>query len=224
LKDQCLLYAKEPLQSEPGTEYLYSNAGINTLGRVIEVVGGMPFEEFLSTRLLAPLGMKDTTFWPTDDQLKRLVTPYKAGPGNKGLQPATLGLTQPLDDRKRQAFPAGGLFSTAQDLSKFCRMMLAGGLFEGKQYLSTEAVRQMTSNQTGDLKVAGGDLCRGLGFLVNKKTGGYGHGGAYATYMWIEPSRHIATVYLVQQAGAFPGDGGKARPAFQRLAEQTFGK
>jgi len=56
------------------------------------------------------------------------------------------------------------------------------------------------------------------------ETGGYGHGGAYATYMWIEPSRHIATVYLVQQAGVFPGDGGKARPTFQRLAEQTFGK
>jgi CubicO group peptidase (beta-lactamase class C family) len=224
LRDQCLLYAREPLQSEPGTEYKYSNAGINTVGRVVEVVAGMPFEEFLAQRLLRPLGMKDTTFWPTGAQLKRLVTPYKAGPDSKGLAAATLGLTQPLDDPKRQAFPAGGLFSTATDLAQFCRMMLADGVFAGKRYLSAAAVKQMTSNQTGAIKVAGGDLVRGLSWLINNKTGGYGHGGAYATYMWIEPAKHLAMIYLVQQAGPFPGDGGKSRPAFQRLAEQTFGK
>ena len=184
----------------------------------------MPFEDFLSKRLLSPLGMKDTTFWPAGDQLKRLVTPYKSGPGKKGLEPAMLSLTQPLDDRKRQPMPAGGLFSTATDVSKFCQMMLAGGVYDGKRYLSKEAVAMMASNQTGDLKVAGGDFVRGLGWQVNKKTGGYGHGGAYATFMWIEPSKHVVTVYMVQQASNFPGDGGKQRPAFQKLAEQTFGK
>ena len=61
-------YAMTPLQFEPGSKYQYSNAGINTAGRIIEVVSGMPYEEFLDKRLFEPLGMKDTTFWPNEEQ------------------------------------------------------------------------------------------------------------------------------------------------------------
>src|SRR5262245_5741011 len=70
LRDCVLSYTMTPLQSEPGTKYQYSNAGINTAGRIIEVVGGMPYETFLQKRLFDPLGMTDTTFWPTEAQLK----------------------------------------------------------------------------------------------------------------------------------------------------------
>ena len=59
-----LSYALTPLKFEPGTKYDYSNAGINTAGRIIEVVSGMPYEQFMQKRLFDPLGMKDTTFWP----------------------------------------------------------------------------------------------------------------------------------------------------------------
>jgi CubicO group peptidase (beta-lactamase class C family) len=62
LRDAVRSYAMTPLQSEPGTKYQYSNAGINTAGRLIEVVSGMAYEDFLDQRLFRPLGMKDTTF------------------------------------------------------------------------------------------------------------------------------------------------------------------
>ncbi len=67
LREGAASYAKTPLTFEPGTDYAYSNAGINTAGRIIEVVSGMPYEDFLDQKLFRPLGMKDTTFWPGEE-------------------------------------------------------------------------------------------------------------------------------------------------------------
>jgi CubicO group peptidase (beta-lactamase class C family) len=72
LRDAARSYAMTPLQFEPDTRYQYSNAGINTAGRIIEVVSGMPYEDFMDRRLFRPLGMLDTTFWPRVDLLSRL--------------------------------------------------------------------------------------------------------------------------------------------------------
>jgi CubicO group peptidase (beta-lactamase class C family) len=77
LRDAVKSYTLIPLQYEPGTKYVYSNAGINTGGRIIEVVSGMPYEEFMDKRLFRPLGMKDTTFWPNAAQAKRLAKSYR---------------------------------------------------------------------------------------------------------------------------------------------------
>jgi len=68
------------LEFEPGSSILYSNAGTNTVARIIEVVSGRPFDQFLDERLLAPLGMRDTTFWPNDEQVSRLAESYSADP------------------------------------------------------------------------------------------------------------------------------------------------
>ncbi len=98
LKDGVRSYAMTPLQYEPGTKHAYSNAGINTAGRIIEVVSGMPYEVFMEKRLFAPLGMKDTTFWPNEEQLKRLAKSYRANKDN-GLEMLTVGQLQyPLND------------------------------------------------------------------------------------------------------------------------------
>src|ERR1043166_5677609 len=70
LRDAVRSYAMMPLEFEPGSKYQYSNAGINTAGRIIETISRMPFEDFLEQRLFRPLGMKNTTFWPTATQLK----------------------------------------------------------------------------------------------------------------------------------------------------------
>ncbi len=86
LRVGALTYAMAPLQFEPGSKYQYSNAGINTAGRIIEVKSGMPYEEFLETRLLRPLGMHDTTFWPSSEQLSRLAKSYKPGKNRTGLE------------------------------------------------------------------------------------------------------------------------------------------
>ncbi len=211
-------YAMTPLQFEPGSNYRYANAGINTAGRIIEVVSGMPYEKFLDQRLFGPLGMKDTTFWPNAGQLTRLAKSYKPNAAKTGLEKIKITqLKYPLNDRSRQPMPAGGLFSTAQDLSRFCRMMLNGGAFEGKRYLSQTAVKEMTTKQTGPSIPQG----YGLGWSV-KEDGTFGHGGAYATNMTIDPQRGLVLIFLVQHAG-FPGDGNKSLPTFQKAAAERFG-
>jgi CubicO group peptidase (beta-lactamase class C family) len=218
LREAVHSYAMTPLQSEPGTKYQYSNAGINTAGRIIEVVSGMPYEDFLDKRLFGPLGMKDTTFWPSTEQLKRLAKSYRPNKDGTGLEETKVGqLRYPLNDRKRQPMPAGGLFSTARDVARFCQMVLNGGILEGKRYLSEAAVREMTSKQTGP----GIRDSYGLGW----STGGghFGHGGAFATNMDIDTGRGLITVFMVQHAG-FPKDGGNSLGAFRRAAEQQFGK
>ena len=151
LRDAVRSYAMAPLLFEPGTKYKYSNAGINTAGRIIEVVSGMPYEVFLQKRLFDRVSMKDTTFWPNKEQLSRLAKSYKPNADKTGLEETTIGQLQyPLDDRRRGPMPAGGLFSTANDCSNFCRMVLAGGTFGGQRILSESAVQEMTKRQTGE--------------------------------------------------------------------------
>jgi CubicO group peptidase (beta-lactamase class C family) len=235
LREGVITYALSPLQFEPGSKYEYCNAGINTAGRLVEVLSGMSYEDFMKKRLFDPLGMKDTTFWPSEDQLKRLAKSYKPGAGGNGLEETPITqLTYPLTDRKRRAYPAGGLFSTAADVGVFCRMILNGGTLDGERYVSEAAVRQMTSTQTGDLLNKGkGENGYGLGWSTSRKSSGEsgpvipgtcGHGGAYATNMSIDPERQLVTVYMVQHAG-FPGnEGGKIHGAFVKAAVDAFGK
>jgi CubicO group peptidase (beta-lactamase class C family) len=211
-------YAMTPLLFEPGTKHLYANAGINTAGRIIEVVSGIPYETFLDARLFGPLGMADTTFWPSGGQLERLAKSYKPDKANSGLEETTVGqLSYPLDDRTRRPMPAGGLFSTAADLARFCRMILRGGEFGGKRYLSESAMKEMTTRQTGK------DLPQSYGLGWATGGGTFGHGGAYATNMTIDPKRRLITVYLVQHAG-FPGAGKDAHGVFRKAAEERFGR
>lgn len=210
-------YAMTPLNSEPGSRYQYSNAGINTAGRIIEVVSGMPYETFLDERLLKPLGMKDTTFWPNAEQVARLARSYRPDASRTRLEETTITqLHYPLDDRARTPMPAGGLFSTASDLSRFCRMILNGGTLDGKRYVSEAAVREMTMKQTGP-EIPDG---YGLGWSVSGAT--FGHGGAYATGMTIDRESGLITIFLVQHAG-FPGDGGTSQEAFRKAARERFG-
>ena len=217
LRDAVRSHALLPLQWEPGTKYQYSNAGITTAARIIEVVSGMAFEDFLAKRLFEPLGMKDTTFWPSEAQVARIAKSYKPNATKDGLEETTVGqLTYPLTDRThRYPMPAGGLFSTAQDVARFCQMILSGGELDGRRYLSAAAVKQMTTKQTGD------EIKDGYGF--GWSTGGqtFGHGGAFATNMNIDAGRGLITVWMVQHAG-FPGDGGQSNGAFVQAAQAAF--
>lgn len=234
LKDAVRSYVLTPLEYEPGARYVYSNAGINTAGRVIEVVSGTSYEDFMARRLFAPLGMTGTTWRPTGEQLKRVAKTYKPGKGGTGLEAMPIvHLAQPLSDPARQPCPGGGLFSTAPDVAAFGQMVLRGGTAaDGKRLLSEAAVRELTGTQTGALLNSGkGEGGYGLGFSTTRKAksdgpavaGPCGHGGAYATNLWVDPDKNLVLVYLVQHAG-FPGDGGKARGAFEKAATEIYGK
>jgi CubicO group peptidase (beta-lactamase class C family) len=179
LKDWVAKCGATPLVREPGTKYEYNNSGINTGARIIEVVSGMPYVEFMRRRVFEPLGMKDTTFWPTDAQADRLartarrsedkqsleeihldkrVTPAliaRLGRGTKVPAPmlADMGIGQIANYANRFAEPAGGLYSTASDLGAFCQMLLNGGVYHGRRLLSEAAIQTMSSNQTGNVPV-----------------------------------------------------------------------
>lgn len=212
-------YAMTPLVTEPGTHYQYSNAGINTAARIIEVVAGVKYEEFMERRLFAPLGMKDTTFWPNDEQLKRLAKSYRPDEAKTNLVEFPISqLIYPLSDQThRFPMPAGGLFSTAQDTAIFCQMLLNGGQLNGHRYLSEAAVGELTKRQTPpSVKES-----YGLGFAVG--TDWFGHGGAHATNMEIRPAQGLVIVWMVQHGG-FPGEGGKAQGVFKTWAQERFGK
>ncbi|MCL5744622.1 MAG: beta-lactamase family protein [Acidobacteria bacterium] len=225
-------YAMTPLQFAPGSKYQYSNAGINTAGRIVEVVSGMSYAEFLQRRLFEPLGMKDTTFRPAGRQLRRLAKSYKSNMERKDLEKIHIDqLRYPLDDRTRQPMPAGGLFSTAQDLVRFLRMVLGGGVFEGRRYLSAEAVRQMTSVETGDLMIGNGSTGYGFGWSVLRRpardgrtAGSFGHGGAYKTAMWVDPHRKLIMVLLRQHSGGFlTPDGNRIEEVFLKASIDRYG-
>jgi CubicO group peptidase (beta-lactamase class C family) len=227
-------YAATPLDCQPGTKYQYSNAGINTAARIIEVITGEAFEDFLDRRLFAPLGMRDTTFFPSARQIARLAKTYRPTPDKTAMVETTIDqLHYPLNDACRYPMPAGGLFATAADVAKFCQMILRGGTTGGRRYLSRAAVAEMTRRQTPATLAES----YGLGWGVQGQPAGqinnpaaeqlsgttFGHGGALSTNMTIDPQHGLITVYLVQHAG-FPAGGEGAHAAFVAAARKTFGR
>lgn len=219
LRDAVRSYTQMPLLYQPGSKYQYSNAGINTGGRLIEVLSGMPYEQFLDQRLFGPLRMKDTTFWPDEKQLLRLAKAYKPNAAKTDLEETKIGQLQyPLNRREgRYPMPGGGLFSTATDLAALCRMVARGGELDGKRYLSESAIQQMTSKRTPEALKDG----YGVGWSTTGQS--FGHGGALATNMNIDLQRNLITIYLIQHSG-FPNDGAKGHGAFKQAAEKRFAK
>ena len=207
-----------PLQNQPGDKFIYSNQGINIAGRVVEVASGMSYAEFLQKRIFDPLDMKDTTFWPDDQQLARLAKSYKYNDLQKKLEEVPVHyLNYPLNDRvKRYAEPGGGLFSTAQDCTKFCLMLANDGEWEGQKILSKEAIAELKKDQTGELKI-------NYGLSFDRSDNHFGHGGAYGTRMAVDTRRNIVSVFLVQCAGS-PKSGSTMNDfnkAVDKLLEQS---
>jgi CubicO group peptidase (beta-lactamase class C family) len=234
LAELVMSYSKTPLQFEPGSRWSYSNAGINVLGRIVEVVSDTPFAEYLQARVLDPCGMNDTTFWPSPAQAKRIASSYRPDSNGK-LQPVDVYfLKGGLSNRKRTPYPAGGLYSTAGDVVAFYQMMLNGGTYKGKQVLQKKTAALMTRTQTGDIKTGFVDgMSWGLGFQVVKtpmevtaslSTGTYGHGGAYATQSWADPKTGRIVVLMIQRAGFRNGDNSPVRKAFQEAVQKQFGR
>lgn len=217
--------AAEPLQFEPGTKWAYSNIGIDTLGRVIEVASGQSYEAFLAERVFNPLGMKDTTFYPTAQQTARLALTYGLEKGK--LVRATTDILGPPQGAK-YPIPAGGLYSTAHDLARLYRMMLNQGTLEGTKVLAPQSVKTMTQVQTGELTSGfTPGVGFGLGWAVVREPAGvtemlspgtFGHGGAFGTQGWIDPHRDLFMILLIQRVGLPNADASDMRRQLQSIA------
>ena len=222
LDENVLIYAQQPLIFAPGTRYQYSNMGLATLGRIIEVCSGQSYNKFLAERIFEPLGMKDSFFFPPAEKRDRIAMVYFT---NKE------GKTDPMPgwvERKgaRYPMPEGGLFSTAEDLSRFYQTVLDGGVYQGKRILSKWAVETMTALQEAAVPgVAGTGSGWGLtwnrvsgprGMLTLKSASAFGHGGAFGTFGLVDPERKLVAVFFTQEMGR------EIRPAqegFIELAE-----
>lgn len=236
LADLEKLWLAAPMQYEPGSEWKYTQSGINAAARIVEVVSGKPFDVFVQERIFDPLGMKDTTFYPSDAQRPRLVTAY-----TKNKDTGALEVTPPRAEygtRNRPPLGNGGLYSTAPDYARFAQMLLNGGALDGRRYLSADAMSMLTTPMTGDLPTGffqteawgrrGANYGWGLSTSILKtphdgaasmlSPGTYGHGGAWGTQAWIDPVKGVAYILMIQRAGLPNSDGSDVRIAFQRAA------
>jgi CubicO group peptidase (beta-lactamase class C family) len=127
LSDLIPAFASKPLAFEAGSKWQYSQSGILTLGRIVEIVSGVPFEVFLRNHIFDPLGMKDTTFYLSEAQMPRWVIPARRE--SEQLVPAEIALLNGHPPTWRGHYPAsnGGLFSTAPDYTLLAQMLLNGG-------------------------------------------------------------------------------------------------
>jgi CubicO group peptidase (beta-lactamase class C family) len=228
LSDLIPVFASKPLAFEPGSKWQYSQSGILTLGRIVEIVSGVPFEVFLRNRIFDPLGMKDTTFYLSEAQMPRWVIPARRE--SEQLVPAEIGLLNGHPPTWRGHYPAsnGGLFSTAPDYTRLAQMLLNGGVLVGRRYLTAESVRMMSTVQTGDMVTGftpGNGWGLGVGIVRQPQgvtamlsPGTFGHGGGYGTQFWIDTKRGVALIMMIQRSNFKNADESPVRLAFQKAA------
>lgn len=231
LEETTALIAKQPLVFEPGSKWSYCNPGIDTLGRVIEVVSGQPYHVFLQKRVFDPLGMKDTTFYPNSEQVAHTATIYSK---KDGQLVAAKNLVVELPKDAKHPIPAGGLYSCAGDLAKFCQAMLHRGTVGNARIISDKSFAEMTKTQTGDIKTGFVDgMSFGYGFAVVKEPKGvtamlspgtFGHGGAFGTQYWIDPKQDLFVILLIARSDLANGDASPMRQELQKLAVEALPK
>ncbi len=221
--------AKLPLHHEPGAKYTYSE-GLDVLGYLIEIVSGMPFDQFLKTRIFDPLGMNDTRFYLSEAQAPRLVTVHTRKDNKWVSYPVTFyDPAYPKTGAKAFFSGGAGLSSTTEDYAKFLQMYLNKGIYNGKRILSPLTIQTMMQNQVGDLWNA--DRYHGIGFgVVTEKgvaMGGMGSkgtfdwGGYFNTQYFADPQTGIIGLIFKQTSGAGNGDetGWKFRQMVFTLVE-----
>ena len=193
-----------PLDFQPGSRWSYSpGAGFETLGRIVEIVSGQTFDQFLRQRIFDPLGMRDTFFHPAGDRMARIATTYHRA--DNTLTPVD---TQARLSNTAYFSGAGGLMTDAEDYLQFGQMLLNGGELNGKRLLSPRTVDLMSSVFAPDT-LPGRPHGRGFGLSVQVisdaiaagyrvSTGSFGWDGAFGTHFWIDPKEKVVGIMMVQ--------------------------
>ena len=185
----------------------YSSLGYGLVGRLIEVVGGKPFDEFVDERVFQPLGMRDSFFHPPHRDRERLASLYSWDKEQKRLKEWSRTLPK---EKWTYSSPAFGLYSTAADVSRLLRSM-----FPGRAGAVARPVAEQMLEAHIEVEVPG--LYQGLGWFVGKadslckplgiRTGCFGHNGAGGLMAWADPKRRRTVVFL-QQVLFGPNDTG----------------
>ena len=216
LKARAISSVTGSLQWQPGDKYQYGNQGMNIAARIVEIVSGMAYEDFLQKCFFDPLGMTETTFWPSEAQVARLAGVYGPNKEKNGYAKGDLNfLTKPLSDRTHR-FPeaGGGLFSTTHDILRYGLMLANDGELDGKRYLSHTAMEELRREQTSTTKVN-----YSLGYHL--RNGMFGHDGAYGTDLSVNPTNGMVAIFMVQCPGP---DQWAARDLFLKTAAKVFSK
>lgn len=205
LADLVNLGSKEHLLFEPGAAWDYSNLGYDILGRIVEIVSGHPFDQFLADRIFKPLGMNETWFFVPPAEQSRVASLYK--PENGKL----VRVDAPLHQSGIPS-PAGGLVSSATDIFRFNEMMRNKGSFDGRRILSKAAVESMITSHTGDIPSGwapgvghgyGYEVVRdAAGIFRYNSIGSFVKGGAYRTYESVDPARDLVCVLMMQRSSS----------------------
>ena len=225
---------KTPITTDPGTRWEYGT-NIDFVGKAVEAASGKRLDAYLRDHMFAPLGMADTDFKIGDAMRKRLV-----GMHVRGADGSVAPLPFELEQDPEFHMGGGGLYSTAGDYVKFCQMILNKGRGNGNQLLKPETVALMAQNNMGDLVVTkmvsaapiytndvdlypGMVKKWGLSFMINtaptpegRSTGSLAWAGLANTYFWIDPSRDVAGVILMQLLPFGDGRCLEAFAAFER--------
>ena len=222
-----------PLLYQPGTYYEYGFS-VDVVGRLIEVLADMPYEEYIGERILDPLEMKDTGFYVPEAQASRLAGLYRAGEGRK-LEPVQPGEELVWDFLRPHPMPSpgGGLVSTAGDYLRFAQMLLNGGKLGKVRLLSPKTVELMTQNHLVDgiEKPWWAPAGFGLGFAVEEEPGAagvigsegtFGWSGAASTRCWIDPKEDMVVLLMVQILGDCPLEELFKIAAYQAVTESCY--
>ena len=217
----CEAAARQPLEFEPGSAFLY---GINQaiLGRLVEVLSGQPFAEYLENRLFGPLGMTETSFVLNDARRSRLqplwINLTEQASGEASPTTTLRGYTNLLNEltyspRSRAHFGGEGLVSNLADYARFCEMLRAGGIYRGQRILSEDSIRRMTTPKSRDI-FGGPGTDMGYSVFVLREghaegtlapAGTYGWSGYHNTHFWIDPTHDLYVVFM-SRAREFHGE------------------
>ena len=240
LADLVPYWLAAPMQNEPGAQWRYCQSGINTAARIVEIVSGKTFDEFLRTRLFIPLSLKHTTHYPSAEQLPFLATAYTKNKTTGALDAVS---APPPARGTRPPTGNAGLYASAHDYARFCQMLLNGGTLDGQRYLSPAALKLLSTPQTpaalptgffqnNTYGQRGTNYGWGIGTCVLKTPhagvaamlapGSYGHGGAWGTQAWIDPVRGVAYILMVQRTNFPNSDASDVRRAFQQAAADAL--
>lgn len=217
LEQNIPLLAKMPLHHAPGEGWTYSE-GLDVLGRLVEIVSGMPFDQFLKTRIFDPLGMEDTWFYLPEEKAGRLVPVQHTSDGQwKRFQTDVFEIDYPITGAQTYFAGGAGLSSTARDYAVFLQMMLNKGEYNGKRLLSRTTVETMMANQIGD-HWGQGPKHFGLAFAVVNDNGiAYGGEGGLGTFDWggyfntqyfADPGEQLIGILMKQTQGASTDETG----------------